>query len=261
MSKKRHSAGKWNPAPSHLIVAFSADFPNGHTIDEHTHGWDQLIYASNGVMSVYTPGGAWIVPPHRAVWVPAGIKHRIQMSGAVSMRTLYFRTRLMQKQFPNECFVINISPLLRELILHAAKLRNLDSKVDAHKRFIGVMLDQLAAVSSVPLQLPLPADPRALKAAQLLLSNPGKSASLERVSKMAGAGKRTIERLFLSETGMVFNRWRQQARLLYALRLLAAGSDVTGVALAVGYDSTSAFIAMFRQTFGITPGRYFKSTA
>ncbi len=60
---------------------------------------------------------------------------------------------------------------------------------------------------------------------------------------------------------MTFGRWRQQLRLLQAMQLLAAGRPVTAVALEVGYDSPSAFIAMFKRTLGTTPHRYFATAA
>jgi AraC-like DNA-binding protein len=247
----------WKPARSNLVIGVSAELPNGHIIAEHSHRWDQLIYASQGVMSVFTPRGSWVVPPQRAVWVPAGVKHKIEISGAVSMRTLYLRVWLMRK-FPKDCFVVNVSALLRELILHATTLRILDSKNAAHKRLVGVIVDHLALVSTIPLQLPLPVDSRAMKVADRLRADPASSDSLTQISTTAGASKRTVERLFLLQTGMTFVKWRQQVRLLHALRLLAAGKSVTTTAFDVGYDSTSAFISMFKKTFGVTPGHYFR---
>jgi AraC-like DNA-binding protein len=68
---------------------------------------------------------------------------------------------------------------------------------------------------------------------------------------------KTIQRLFVKETGMTFGQWRQQARLLRALELLAVGEKVIDVALALGYESPSAFAAMFRKQFGQTPSQFF----
>lgn len=162
------------------------------------------------------------------------------------------------KGFRKECFVVNVSSFLRELVIYATQLRALDSKIAAHQRLIGVIVDQLGEVSTVPLQVPLPADPRALRVAEKMLSTEGVSGSLEEMSKIAGASKRTIERLFQTQTGLTFRQWRQQSRLLHALRLLAAGAGVTTTALEVGYESTSAFIYMFKRSFGVTPNRYFR---
>ena len=123
---------------------------------------------------------------------------------------------------------------------------------------IEVIVDQLEAAHSIPLQLPHPTDSRAMRVVQVLLADPGKQRTLEALCEDCGASKRTIERLFLAETGMTFSKWRQQLRLLHAMQLLASGEKVTGVALDAGYSSTSAFISMFRRQLGTTPTRYFE---
>ncbi len=238
------------------IRSLALTYQSGFVIPPHRHAWAQLIYASRGVMSVRTDTGAWVVPTHRAVWVPGEVEHAIEMSGEVAMRTLYLAPGLA-RGVPETCAVVNVSPLLRELILHAVELGPLDAAEPQHARLIGVILDQLATLPAVPLRVPAPKDPRAQRAAAWLRANPGDGASLEHIARRVGASKRTLERVFRDETGMSFGAWRQQLRLLQALPLLAAGEPVTNVALAVGYDSTSAFIARFRAVLGTTPGRYY----
>ncbi len=146
---------------------------------------------------------------------------------------------------------------MRELIVHVVGLGTLDRRDPARGRLLGVLLDQLEALPAIPLQLPLPRDPRAARVAAWLREHPDSPGLLKQVARRAGGSVRTVERLFRAETGMTFGKWRQQLRLLHALRLLAAGRSVTAVALEVGYDSPSAFIAMFRSALGTTPGRYF----
>jgi AraC-like DNA-binding protein len=226
-----------------------------HTTSRHAHDWDQLTYAASGVMQVHTDGASWIVPPHRAVWLPAGTTHAEQMHGPVSVRTLYFVPGLA-KALPRECRIVNISTLVRELILHVSRMGRLDRRIPSHARLIGVLLDELASVSEVPLQLPLPRDARALRVAARLQEHPDEAASVAALARHAGASRRTIERLFLNETRMTVGEWRRRMRLLHAIRLLGGGESVTGAALGAGYSSTSAFIAVFKRTFGTTPGHY-----
>ena len=171
-----------------------------------------------------------MVPSHRAVWVPAGTEHEIEMVGAVSLRTLYVKPG-SRASLPTQCCVANVSPLLRELILQTIRIGMLDRYVPAQKRMAGVILDQLETLRTVPLKLPMPRDARALRVVEVMRANPGDSKSLDDLSTNIGASKRTIERLFLTETQMTFGKWRQQLRLLHALRLLAAGESVTGAAL------------------------------
>lgn len=230
-----------------------------YTIHKHSHDWHQLIYASRGVMTVNTSTGSWVVPSRRAVWVPAGIEHEVEMSSSVSMRTLYLRTGLSEV-LPKDCCVVNVSPLLRELILRTIEIGMLDRNLAVHKHLIDIILDQFHALPTVALKLPMPVDARALRVAEIVRQNPGAAKSLDHLVKEIGASKRTIERLFQTETEMTFGKWRQQLRMLHALRLLAAGESVTTAALEVGYDSTSAFISAFKSAVGTTPGRYYAET-
>jgi AraC-like DNA-binding protein len=244
--------------PFAQAATLSFDFHNGHVIPEHSHPEDQLVFASKGVMTIRTKDGIWVVPPLRAVWIPAGTTHAIAMSGLVSMRTLYFLPRLIRTS-SKKCFVMNVSPLLKELILHACKFPRLNRKVPTERRILGILADQMDAVRSSPLQLPHPSDARAARVVKVLLADPGAQRTLKTLCKECGASKRTIQRLWLGETKMTFGRWRQQLRLLHALQLLASGEKVTGAALGSGYSSTSAFISMFRKQLGTTPMRYFAS--
>ena len=227
-----------------------------YTIPRHSHDWHQLIYASRGVMTVNTSTGSWVVPSRRAVWVPAGIEHEVEMAASVSMRTLYLRTGLAAS-LPRDCCVVNVSPLLRELILRTIEIGMLNRRVALHKHLIDVILDQFHTLSTMPLKLPMPVDARAVRVAEMVRASPGETKSLDQLARNTGASKRTIERLFQTETEMTFGKWRQQLRMLHALRLLAAGEPVTTAALEVGYDCTSAFIAAFKSAVGITPGRYY----
>jgi AraC-like DNA-binding protein len=242
------------------VAARAFDYANGETVPPHVHGRHQLLYASSGVMTVRTARGGWIVPPHRGVWIPARVRHSIEMSGAVSMRTLYLRTDVVRRGLDG-CRVVNVPPLLRELLLHAVERGGLDRRRPADRRLIAVLLDQLDALPEAPLHLPEPRDPRAQRIAARLRADPGARGTLADVVPHAGASRRTLERLFRSDVGMSLGRWRHQLRLSYALRLLAEGRAVTGVALDVGYDGASAFVAAFRRAFGVTPGKYFRGSA
>ena len=178
------------------VASVSAELKDGHVIPEHSHPEDQLLFASEGVMTLTTGPGLWVVPPLRAVWIPADTVHSVAMSGRVSMRTLYFQSKLCQS-FPRKCMVINVSSLLRELILHACTFPKLRREVSAQKRVVEIIVDQLKAVESIPLQLPHPVDSRATRVVKTLFANPGDQRTLEKLCADCGASKRTIQRLFL----------------------------------------------------------------
>jgi AraC-like DNA-binding protein len=238
------------------VTTLTHDYPAGHVIPLHFHDRDQLVYASRGVMTVRTTDGTWVVPTHRAVWIPAAVPHTITMSGMVAMRTLYLKRRLA-RALPRDCCVINVSPLLKELILNACTYARLKKTIRSQRHLIDVIIDQLETIQMVPLQLPNPSDPRALRIVEVLLADPSDRRPLRHICKLAGASKRTVERLFKEDVGMTFGKWRQQLRLMQGMRLLAEGAKVTHAALEAGYSTPSAFITMFRKTWGATPSRCF----
>lgn len=239
------------------ITTLTRDYPARHTIPLHFHDRDQLVYASLGVMTVRTRDGAWVVPPLRAVWIPAKIPHTITMSGAVAMRTLYFTARLA-RELPRDCCVISVSSLLKELILYACTFSTLKKTVRWQEQLIGVILHQLKTVQMVPLRLPRLSDPRLVRISEIFIKDPSDDRTLAQLCRVSGASKRSIERLFQREIGMTFGRWRQQLRLMQGMRLLAEGAKVTDAALESGYSTPSAFISMFRKTLGMTPTSYFR---
>jgi AraC-like DNA-binding protein len=222
------------------IGAYARDFPKGHHIARHRHAWHQLVYARAGVMTVSTAQGAWVVPPQRAVWMPAATDHEIRCATAVSMRTLYFAPAV--RPLPATCCVVHVAPLLRA-------------------RLAALILTELVEAAVAPLHLPQPADARVRRITEALRAEPGDGRTLAAWGKEVGASTRTLSRLFLAETGMTFRQWQRQARLLAALVRLAQRQPVTAVALDLGYDSPSAFIHAFRRALGKTPRAYFGAAA
>lgn len=247
MSNKRHEP---------CVRCLGLTYPPGRRIETHAHGWSQLIYAVRGVISVTAGAGCWVVPPMRALWVAAGVDHELQMRGRVEMQTLYFRPDIAPL-LESPCCVIDVAPLLRELIVSIVMSGGLHRAPPSDRARLRLLLDLLVVVPERPLALPMPSDPRARKVAGKVLAQVGVAASLSDLVDESGACLRTIERAFLQQTGMTFGRWRQQARFLEAIRLIGEGRDVTAVALRVGYRSPSAFVAAFKKCLGKTPGQYF----
>lgn len=254
MSKTRQ---RGDDGDAHLLLrSYAVTHPRNLGLSERSYDeWDQLAYASHGVMTVVTAGSVWVVPPHRAVWIPAGSRYSVRTSGRVTLRTLFIRPELARRRLPRRCLALNVSPLVRELVLHAAARNTLRRDRPADRRLVGVIVDQLVTLPLAPLQLPMPLDARARTAADILQDDP--SRPLPRIARASGASRRTLERLFLRDTAMPLGRWRRRARLVAALRQLAAGAPVTTTAVDVGYATPSAFVAAFKRELGTTPGRYF----
>jgi len=244
------------------VVVRASEYPFGYRSDNHWHGRAQLVYACAGVVKVTAKQGSWVVPQHRGVWIPAQTAHRIESAGAFSMRSLYVRDDSPGDsvlELPSECGVVAVSPLLRELILTAAESPQLYDVSGRDGRVMDLILSEIRSLPMVPLHLPEPTDSRLRQITAALRENPADTRTLEAWGRHAGASPRTLARLFPAETGMTFRQWQRQARLLDGLIRLAEGEPVTSVALEVGYENPSAFIAMFRSTLGVTPGRYFSS--
>lgn len=242
------------PADSLLVRSLAVTYQSGHCVDPHRHPWAQLIFARCGVMEVVSDDHLWTVPPTRAIWIPAGVTHGIVMRGEVALRTLYLAPNLASG-IDRKLGVVEIVPLLSEMIMHIAATGMLDAIVPSHERLSLLLVDLVGEARGMDLMLPLPRDPRARRVADHLLARPADPGGLTQLATMAGASLRTLERTFASELGMTIGTWRQKARLVHASAALAAGSSVTNAAIDCGYESTSAFIAAFRKQFGITPGR------
>jgi AraC-like DNA-binding protein len=249
---------KYDPQPGVSIATLAYEYPPDFRVPEHSHGADQVIYAIRGVMEISAGQGFWLIPPHFAVWIPARTTHSIRMPGAVSMRTLYLRPGLASR-LPGVCTVLNVTPLLRELIVEAVRLGHLRARNTLHCALRELILAELYNASSVPSFVTLPTDRRALAVAQAVMSNADASRSLSTLSAAAGASVRTVERIFRREVGLSFDSWRRQFRLMKAIELLVGGTTVKEVAFAIGYRQPSAFVEMFRETLGATPKAWVSS--
>jgi len=238
------------------ISAEAYDFKAGHHLDEHSHAAAQLVHAISGTMSVATHRGVLVVPPQRAVWIPPEVPHAIDMLTDVSMRTVYI-IRAKALHLESNCCVVSVSGLLRHLILAANDLPDHYRLTGRCRALVQLLLEEMRTLPQVPLHLKEPADKRLLVITEAVKANPGDNRSLSWWARHANASERTIERLFVKETGLTFAQWRQQLRLMKAVGMLARGLPVTTVALELGYSTPSAFGYMFRRALGVAPREYF----
>lgn len=221
-------------------------------MSEHAHGSDQLIYGISGLMEVSSGQSVWLIPPHFALWIPARTRHRIHMSGPVSMRTLYLRRGLTARS-NSRCAVLHVTPLLRELIVETVRVRQLRVRNRYECALCDLLIAQLQTASPMPTYVTLPREARALAVAQAILRNPAGSKTMAALCAEAGVSVRTIERIFLKELGINFEAWRIQVRLTKAVELLVSGCSIKEASHMVGYRQSSAFVEMFRRIFGTTP--------
>lgn len=249
----------------------AADFADGDVIAPHAHSWGQLIYAATGVVTVWTTHGSWVVPPHWAIWAPAGVEHGLRFTGNASLRTLYLQPGIPGPDTPRldtsaldiaglapRSMVITVSPLLRELILRAVHERMLDSRDPTHRALVHLIVHECTPAPTPPFDLPLPHSARLRAVAEHLSRRASYRLSHAAIARRFGIGVRTLERGFIAETGLSLGQWRRNARFMHALRQLGAGASVKHAAIEAGYRTPSAFVAAFRASFRTTPGTYFR---
>ncbi|MPY62907.1 helix-turn-helix transcriptional regulator [Streptomyces spongiae] len=225
----------------------------GAEIDAHRHDDHQIVYAGRGVLTVTTSTGTWVAPATRAIWVPAGTVHAHQAHGELELHLIGLPAADNPLSL-DEPTVLAVAPLLRELLL-AYTRAPLDDTPE-RTRLRAVLLDQLRASPQQPLHLPTPTAPQLKDLCDLLYADPADNRTLAALAKEVGTSERTLSRLFRADLGMTFPQWRTQLRLHHALILLAENTPVTAVAHRCGWSSASAFIDVFRRTFGHTPGTY-----
>lgn len=236
------------------VAAMARTLEPGHQIPLHMHRRGQLLYAVSGIMRVETEAAAWIVPPARGLWLPPERPHSVTMRSHVEMRTVYI-TPAACPALPQQPMLAEISGLLRELILTLLEEPIAYDEDGRGGSVARLMLTELARLSARRFEVPMPRDERALRVARALLEDCAIARDLDRWAEEAGASRRTLARLFRSETGLGFAEWRARLRAIDGLARLSDGASVAGTAAAVGYASPSAFSAMIRRTLGRAPRR------
>ena len=253
MPETRHGV-RWHE----LTGPTYAELGHRERIGWHYHDVQQLVYPGSGVLAISAAAGTWVVPPQRAVWIPAGVPHAHQAHGPVQMRTLAFSpAAAADPPLPPVPAVLEVSPLLREIIVALTSAGAAPYTARQRTAMEQVALDQLRRVGQLPVRLPALADDRLRAIAAVLRADPADERTLAGFGLVVGASERTLSRLFRQEAGMSFPQWRTQFRLQHALVLLADRTPVTTTALACGWSNPSAFIEAFRRAFGATPGKFY----
>jgi AraC-like DNA-binding protein len=242
----------------HLVARH---YRKGVSLGTHMHREAQLVYASRGTMQVTTPNGRWLVPPDRAVWVPARLEHSIDVLADIDMRTLYFDLAWLDRQKRSESlkaeFVVRVSRLLHETIL---ALFARPSDAERTELLISLAMLELHHAEDSTTFIPLPNEPRCRHAADIVLGNPRGFHEIERLARDVGTSARTLSRLFASETKLSFKAWCQRARIASAIERLSMEPPLSVKQLAsdLGYASVPAFSHAFRQVTGKTPTHFLR---
>jgi AraC-like DNA-binding protein/quercetin dioxygenase-like cupin family protein len=241
------------------IHMVARNYRKGTRLDTHMHREAQLVYAARGTMQVTTPKGRWLVPPDRAVWVPAKLEHAIDVLADIEMRTLYFDLSWLAREQRSASlaaeYVVRVSPLL-----HQAILALFDDRQDSDRiaLLIKLVMLELHQAEDSATFIPLPHEPRCRRAAAIVLGDPTGTHEIETLAREVGTSARTLSRLFSTETQLSFKSWCQRARIAAAIEKLSVDGNVSIKQLAadLGYASMPAFSHAFRQVTGKTPTEF-----
>nr|WP_306265902.1 helix-turn-helix transcriptional regulator [Pararhizobium sp. IMCC3301] len=251
---------------SRAALGFACEWEKGFMNKPHSHWRGQLIYATSGSLKVVSEAGTWIVPPERAVWMPSGMEHAVKAVTQARARFLYLDPDIFKglpdkglpdKGLPDNVTVIHMTALMRECLLSFLTLPRLYDEQGSAPHLLAIMVNELRMVQVMPLHLPEPESLRLRAATADLIANLAAPPKLAGLAANAGLSVRSFERHFLRETGLTWRKWVSQARLMEAISQLSNGIRVGDVAHALGYEGSSAFVAMFKKATGHTPGKYF----
>jgi AraC-like DNA-binding protein len=237
-----------------LLLAITGGDEFERVTATHSHARGQLFASLRGLISVGLDDGIWIVPAIHAVWMPPHQPHSVRSHGPFQGWGAYVAESAC-KDLPQQACTLRISGLLREAVLRAAAwpMGTLDA---ANAHIAAVVLDEIRSAQVEPFGLPLPRDARLQRIGAALIADPADARDLEQWAGMVAMSSRTLSRRFVAETGFTFTAWRQRARLMRSLEMLAADVPVNTIALELGYSTASVFISLFRRTFGKTPAVY-----
>jgi AraC-like DNA-binding protein len=225
---------------------------------EHRHARGQLFALTRGLMVVEAGSERWMFPSQRCAWIPPDCLHAARSVGGAAGAMIYLSAKMCHG-LPTRPCMFSSSELLFAVVHRVLNWNPRHPLNSAQKRLIATLRDEIRQPEKQPLRLPIPKEKKLARVAHALLDDIADDRTLDDWAHFAGMGRRTFMRAFSAEVGMPFGRWRQQARLFAALEMLAQHESVTEAAIAVGYDSVSAFIEMFRTMLGTTPQAYFRS--
>lgn len=246
----------YQPNSADAVVTLR-EYASGTVFARHTHRRGQFAYAATGALTMFTDLGNWVVPPQRAIWVPGGVAHEMQMRGDVVMLNTYLNEDAARRAgLHKRCQVFGVSPLLRHLLEAALAIEPSASPSERERCVLTLLIDEIGAMPELPLSAPLPCESRLARACQRFMDAPTQKISIGEMADWSSMSRRTFTRNFRECTGMTFVAWRQQVCLLEATARLSQGASITDVAFALGFSSSSAFTSVFRRNLGDSPARY-----
>ncbi|KZN35411.1 hypothetical protein N474_20965 [Pseudoalteromonas luteoviolacea CPMOR-2] len=235
----------------------ASTMPEWEHVQEHSHAWGQLTYINNGVMTIFTPQGTFVIPPQQALWIPPNVAHETYCRYGGHFRSVYIDQKY-ESLLGNTAKSLVVNDLLKAMILEICTWPEDYTLDEKTHRFIDVFIDRLELAPTSDFFIPSAQDPRLHPIVAELYANPGSPLTLEQWGKQVGASSRTLNRLFHKNFAMSFSQWKQKLRALRAVEMLNAGHSQQIIAQQLGFESSSAFNSAFKKVFGVPPKQYSK---
>ncbi|CAH0272718.1 HTH-type transcriptional regulator NimR [Agrobacterium fabrum] len=246
--KTRIAAGE-KPAP----LSFRTEsYEAGGIFEEKRQPWCKVGYALTGVMEARVEGKRFLCPPHYATWIPADAVHACHNRENVKFVSIYI-DRDLCAGMPETACTLALSPLIKAILADFAERRITVPQTEADRRLAFVLVDQLLNAPRRESFLPVSNDDLLQPVIDALQADPGDRRSLSEWARLLQTTEKTLSRRFLGHLGVSFNEWRQRLKLVASLSLIEDGKSVQSIAKTLGYNSPSAFIAMFRRLTGTSP--------
>jgi AraC-like DNA-binding protein len=253
---KRQEVHEYLQSVSRPVAAMAKSYPAGYVGYTHSHTRAQFLYAASGSMRLTFDLGCWIIPPRRAVWLPADYPHQTGSIGPLEMRTLYIREDAYPPNAPKAPRMLSISPLLHELVLRVVRMPVEYEERGQDSRVVETLLGEIDWKPAHPVSLPSLHDGRLRRMERMLIDNPADCSTLEQWAKRLKVSPRTLTRLLRKEADLSFQAWRDRLRTFAAIPMLSEGRSFIEIADALGYETAWSFTAMFRRVTGLVPSQY-----
>jgi AraC-like DNA-binding protein len=224
--------------------------------DWHHHERAQLLYCSQGSFHLEITNKAFLVPPTRAIWIPAKMQHHAYSAQRVSHRSLYFDIHHF-KHLATQMEVIKVSPLLKELIIKACSFKPNYPEKSPESRIGMVIVDEILKATTEPFFLPLSKNTKLTSIKHYILDHLANKPTHIQIAEAFHINPKTLSRLCKKETGMTLEQWVMQIKLLKAIEMISTGATTTLTAQSLGYSNDSAFIYMFKKLTGGTPSELY----
>lgn len=242
------------PMPVQTFTLHRGRKLRGMGLPDHAHGEAQLTFAASGMVQVHTDEGRWLVPPHLAVWIPAGVLHRVEVLTDAELWMVHWTPSVAEALAApvqlHRPFALRVTPLMRALLDAAFSAEIAPDKAELVTR---LMLHELTETAHAPTFLPLPASPIGRRVADLVIEDRRNQLSVAELASRAATSVRSVSRLFPAETGLTLKSWRQRARIVQAMNRLSEGASIARVSAEFGFASTASFSCAFRQVTAMTP--------